>query len=99
MGGMTLPGLMACASMIQPPRFPAVLATVPAPIVLRLPKCVRSGPTAPLAPVPAMVWHAAHAEERNTCRPCSSVASVGTAGTCAAACSHARKSLGERAIT
>ena len=42
---MCVPGLIFCGSAIQPARFPFVLERVPAAIVLRLPKCVRSGPT------------------------------------------------------
>ena len=50
---MWVPGLMFCGSAIQPARFPLLLASVPAAIVLRLPKCVRSGPTWPDAVVPS----------------------------------------------
>jgi len=49
---MCVPGLIFCGSAIQPARFPFVLERVPAAIVLRLPKCVRSGPTCAPASVP-----------------------------------------------
>ena len=53
---MWLPGLTFCGSAIQPPRFPLVFGRVPAAIVRRLPKCVRSGATCPAAVVPRMAW-------------------------------------------
>ena len=82
-------------SMIHPPSAPAVFGIVPAPIVRRLPKWVRSGPTVPFAPVPSMVWQAAHAAERNTCAPRCNVGSVGAADLDDACCSHVRKSAGD----
>src|SRR5689334_5890070 len=50
------PGLMFCGSTIQPPKLPLVFGSVPAAIVNRLARCVRSGATCPLAMVPLMLW-------------------------------------------
>ena len=62
---MWVPGLMFCGSAIQPARFPLLLGSVPAAMVKRLPKCVRSGPTWPAArcPLNGVAEHAGAVEK------------------------------------
>ena len=48
--GISTPGLIACASRIHARRLSGVFWMTPAPSVDRLPRCVRSGPTVPVAP-------------------------------------------------
>ena len=52
MEGISAPGLMDWGSTIHPARLPRVFGSVPAAIVSRLPRCVRSGPTLLPAGVP-----------------------------------------------
>ncbi len=54
-GGISAPGLMFWASTIHLARFSGVFGSVLAPIVVRSPKSVRSGPTVPWAGVPRIV--------------------------------------------
>ena len=55
-GGMRTPGLIAAGFSIQRVRLPRVFASVPAAIVERLLKCVRSGPTVAACIVAADEW-------------------------------------------
>src|SRR2546421_6041251 len=81
-GGMRLPGLMLWALLIQPARFPVVLGTVAAPIVVRLPNVVRSGPIVPWAWVARTVWQPAHASRVMTSSPRAAASSSGGDGAC-----------------
>src|SRR5438093_3005422 len=62
-GGIRFPGFTDCESPIQMARFDGVLESAPAPMEIRLPTWVRSGPTSPRASVPLIVWHPTHADE------------------------------------
>src|SRR6266498_3756352 len=101
--------------MIQPPRLPVVFGTVPAPMAIRLPKWVRSGPRTAVNgwfcpntnsdpsrrawDTPRMVWHATHAEDRNTWRPRASSDDVGAAASLRSLVSQVWKSAGVWATT
>ena len=54
---ISAPGLMRCGSRIHPASAPGVFGRVSAAIMLRLARCVRSGPMRAPASVPRMVWH------------------------------------------
>ena len=56
--GIVEPGLTASAALMKRSMASCVLGRAPAPIVGREPRRERSGPTAPWAPVPAMLWQA-----------------------------------------
>src|SRR5918912_147825 len=54
--GISAPGFAACGLRIQAARYSGVFGSTPDPIVERLAKWVRSGPTRALAAVPAIAW-------------------------------------------
>src|SRR5262249_40999019 len=63
--------------MIQPAKCPGVFGSVPAAMVRRLAKCVRSGATLPPAGVPRIVWQRTQDEDKKTVCPFSCTASAG----------------------
>ena len=68
--GMSAPGLMAGGSRSQLARFPGTFLNVAPANVVRLPKCVRSGPIVPAAFfTPLMVWQPTQAPEAKICAP------------------------------
>ena len=56
MSGIWLPGLMCWLSVIQSRRLASPFGMVTAASVVRLPTCVRSGPTSLFASVPRIAW-------------------------------------------
>ena len=58
---MSFPGFTAWGSRSQAERFCPVFGRMAPANVVRLPKCVRSGPMFPPSPsTPVIVWHAPH---------------------------------------
>src|SRR6185312_5907338 len=68
MGGMITPGFMSRASLIHMVRCFMSFGYRPAPIVVRLPTCVKLGPMMP-GDTPWIVWHPMHAAVLKSCAP------------------------------
>ena len=89
--GIAAPGLMPAGWSSQAKRFSRLFGSVAAPMVVRLPKCVRSGPTLPVSVTPRTVWQAPHPVATNSSLPAM-------AGRLSAS-SHAGKSAGSCTTT
>ena len=92
-GGIWLPGLLACGSRIQAARCSGVFGSVPAPSVLRVARCVRSGATWPCGVgAPDGVASGASGPHEDVTAASRSAASGGSRAGCRMASSQPSKS-------
>jgi hypothetical protein len=84
---MSAPGFTCAGFSIHLATFSGVFFMMPAAIVVRLPKCVRFGPSTP-ADRPSMVWQPMQADWLNTSLPLTARSSFGSTGGACCAATH-----------